>query len=145
MRFVTSESFKDISAGGNIEAVSLKNATPIYNSTTRNSTFKDYGYLDLGLIRNVNNSITATKDNVNNTVTIKFKIVLEDNVYVEHLANYSVDIGMRSSEQTVWVSQMLFTANISADRRPRVKITTFSNGSDSLVQGCVFKKYHLIY
>jgi hypothetical protein len=139
MRFVKSESFTTRSYGTNIEASNFPNAKATYNSTTNDTTYYDSVELDLGLIRNVDNSNVATDNDVDNTMTLTFKVVLEDNVYVEDLTNYSINIGMKSSEETVWIGRLDFTANVPLNRRPRLQIIPLSNGSDSLVQGLVFK------
>lgn len=137
MRFVKSESFTTRSYGTNIEASNFPNAKATYNSTTNDTTYYDSVELDLGLIRNVDNSNVATDNDVDNTMTLTFKVVLEDNVYVEDLTNYSINIGMKSSEETVWIGRLDFTANVPLNRRPRLQIIPLSNGSDSLVQGSV--------
>ena len=121
-------------SGSNINAQNITNSTPKYSSTANNS-FYDKVEIDLGLIKNVNNSKIATNNNMDNTLTIKFKIVLEDTDYVKDLANYSFNIGIRSSEQTLWIGRMYFTVSVPLERRPRLQIIPLSNGTDSLRQG----------
>ena len=138
MRFVRNQSFTSTcrSIGSNIKAANFFTSEPVYNN------LKLYGgssvELDLEGIRNVDNSDVATKVIADNTMTLKFTVVLEDNIYVKNLTNYSIVVGMKNSEQSVWVSEMSFTASVPFDRRPRVQIIPLTNGSDGLLQGLVF-------
>ena len=141
MRFVTSQSFTSRSLGTNIEAANFSNAEPVYYNTansTKNAdgtTYKNSAELDLGQIKNVDNSDVATNSFMDNTMILTFKVVLEDSIYVKNLTNYSIVVGMKNSEQSVWVSELSFTASLPLERRPRVKIVPSSNGSVNLVQG----------
>ncbi len=137
MRFATNESFqsRSRSRGGNIDAANFDNAKPSYDSTTNDTTYNDTAELDLGFIKNVDNSNAATSDIENNTMILTFRVVLEDTMYVKDLTNYSINIGMKNSEQTVWIGQLPFTAKVFPNRRPRLQIIPSSNATDNLVQG----------
>ncbi|XP_028405472.1 uncharacterized protein LOC114528088 [Dendronephthya gigantea] len=133
MRFVISESFNQITYGVNIDA-DIKNATPSYSSSDADETYENSAELNFGQIKNKNMTKYKYEDN---TITMAFKVVLEDNENVKNLSNYPVNIGMKTSNQTVWVSKINFIANIAPSRRPKVEIIAASNGSDSLNQGSV--------
>ena len=148
MRFVTSESFipfKQISYGGNINAISMSNIKPSYSSSDVNNTYNNSVEVDFGLIENKDVGSNATSQSENNTITLAFKVVLEDNDYVKNLSNYSVNIGMKTSSQTVWASKITFIANVASSRRPKVEIIASSNGSDGLNQGLVMKNFCVSY
>ena len=133
---MTNESFDTKTPlGKNINAPNITNAEPKYSPKTANTTFYDKVFIDLGLIKNIDNSMAATDKNTDNTLTVKFKIVLEDNKFVEDFANYSFNIGVASSDQTLWIGQLCFTASVPPERRPRLQIIPLSNGTNSLHQG----------
>ena len=138
MRFIKPESFNTISyVGSNIEAAATNftGAKPIFRATTNDTEYCDTAELHLGLLENKDVSTVATDDPLSNTLTLKFKVVLEDNVYVENLGNYTIHAGVKSGENAVWVGQTSLTASVPSVRQPKLHITPLSNGSESLVQG----------
>ncbi|XP_028406171.1 uncharacterized protein LOC114528690 [Dendronephthya gigantea] len=138
MRFVPDESFKTKSVGTNIQvAPAFSNSEPTFNSTSRNTTYYDRGEIDLGQISNKAVDENALSSNEDNTVTLKFKVVLEENEHVKNRSNYKIGVGVKGSEQMIWISQMTFITNIALGRQPSLLIQSYTNASGSLVQGSV--------
>ena len=137
MRFITDKSFKDKTLGSNIESVTqtFNDAEAIFNSTNNNTAYYDRAEIELGLLKNKDFSENAIAPNDSNTLSIAFQVVLEDNNFVTNYSNYKIGIGVKGSEHMIWISQLTFIADISLTRRPRLLIETYSNASDSLVQG----------
>ena len=136
MRFVPHESFKDKSYGSNILAPAFTSSEATFNSTSSNKTYYDRAEIALGQIKNnaVTDSALASADD--NTVTLSFKVVLEDNNYVVNRSNYKIGVGVKGSQHMIWISQMTFIANVLLTRQPRLLIEAHSmNASDGLVQG----------
>lgn len=136
MRFVPDESFKTKSHGSNIQVTqAFSNSEPTFNWTSRNMTYYDRGEIDLGQMSNKLFTESALSSNEDNTVNIKFKVVLEENEHVKNRTNYKIGVGVKGSEQMIWISQMTFITNIALVRQPSLLIESYTNATGSLVQG----------
>ena len=131
MRFVRHESFSEKTYGSNIQAPSLSSSVANFNSTN-DSEYYDRAEIELGQVSNTDVALISAGEN---TLTLMFRVVLEDNDYVMNKSNYKIGVGVKGSEHMIWISQMTFIANVLQIRRPRLLIQAYSNASDSLVQG----------
>ena len=136
MRLVRHESFTNNAHGTNVQVTpDFTNAKPTFNSTSNDTSYYDRAEIDLGVIKNkalTDSDLSSVDDN---TVTMAFKVVLEDNNYVANGSSHKIGVGVKGSEDMVWISQMILIANLARDRRPRLQIEAYSNDSDNLVQG----------
>jgi hypothetical protein len=135
MRFVPHESFKAKSRGSNIVAPMFSGSEATFNSTNSDVTYYDRAEIQLGEVKNQAFDVSALTSDDDNTLTLTFKVVLEDNDNVVNHSNYKIGVGVKGSEHMIWISQMKLIANVAPTRRPRLLIKAYSNASESMVQG----------
>lgn len=131
-------SFVIVSVGSNLVGSQLANPDVTLNSSVNHTKYFDRAIYNIGEVHNKDLSLSSFNDLQTNTIAIKFEVLLEDHMYISNATKYWVGVGLKAGLNMVWIGQLALTVDVPLVRRPRVLISTSSNGTNMMKQGYLF-------